>query len=450
MTQPLIQTFFDEHPLVEHADLLMPDLVGIPRGKRIPKADLLSAFDGGSIFTSSLYSLDTTGTNVDRSGLVWEEGDADRPLFLEPRTLRIVPWRNASCQVIGELTDHDGSPFPYSPRTVLAQVVRRLKDLGLTPCAALEFEFYLVDQTLDRDGFAVLPHLERFGRHAREGEVWTHESLEDFGPFFERVEQWCDLQELPYKGVVSEYAPGQFEVNLGHGTDMLQVADEGIMFKRLIKAAALASGTRATFMAKPFPQTAGSGFHVHVSLLDQEGRNVFSETEDGEATMKRCVAGMQRLLTPSMLALAPNANSYRRFRLLSYAPTTPTWGWNNRTVAFRIPAGSAKARRIEHRVAGADANPYLVLASVLAGMLDGLLKGGDPGKPVVGNAYEQVPAAIPITWESAIEAFEKKSPLHDYFGEEFCRVYATCRHAERERFVMRITPTEYEWYLSMV
>jgi glutamine synthetase len=447
---PLVQTFFDEHPLVEHADLLLPDLVGIPRGKRIPKADLISALSGGSIFTSSLYSLDTTGSNVDRSGLVWEEGDADRPLHLEPRTLRVVPWRNASCQVVGELTDHDGSPFPYSPRTVLANVAKRFAELGLTPCAALEFEFYLVDKAPDRDGFPVLPHLERFGRHAREGEVWTHETLDDFGAFFERVEQWCDLQELPYKGVVSEYAPGQFEVNLGHGTDMVQVADEGIMFKRLIKAAALASGQRATFMAKPFPETAGSGFHVHVSLLDKDGRNVFSETADGEATMKRCVAGMQRLLGPSMLALAPNANSYRRFRLLSYAPTTGTWGWNNRTVAFRIPAGAPKARRIEHRVAGADANPYLVLAAVLAGMLDGLLKGGDPGAPIVGNAYEQIPASMPITWEDAIEAMEKPSPLHDYFGAEFCRVYSTCRDVERERFVMRITPTEYEWYLSMV
>ncbi|WP_027136034.1 glutamine synthetase family protein [Geminicoccus roseus] len=447
---PLVQTFFDEHPLVEHADLLLPDLVGIPRGKRIPKADLLSALEGGSIFTSSLYSLDTTGSNVDRSGLVWEEGDADRPLRLEPKTLRVVPWRHASCQVVGELTDHDGSPFPYSPRTVLAKVVERFAAFGLTPCAALEFEFYLVDKALNRDGFAMLPHLDRLGRPAREGEVWTHETLDDFDDFFERVEQWCDQQGLPYKGVVSEYSPGQFEVNLGHGTDMLQVADEGIMFKRLIKAAARASGHRATFMAKPFPEMAGSGFHVHVSLLDRDGRNVFSEVEGGEATMKRCIAGMQRLLGPSMLALAPNANSYRRFRLLSYAPTTGTWGWNNRTVAFRIPAGSAKARRIEHRVAGADANPYLVLASVLAGILDGLEKGGDPGRPVVGNAYEQIPASIPITWEDAIEAMENKSPLHDYFGAEFCRVYSTCRDVERERFVMRITPTEYEWYLSMV
>ena len=447
---PLVQTFFADHPLVEHADLLLPDLVGIPRGKRIPKADLISAFNGGSIFTSSLYSLDTTGSNVDRSGLVWEEGDADRPLFLEPRTLCEVPWRDGSCQVVGELTDHDGSPFPYSPRTVLADVVSRFKALGLRPCAALEFEFYLIERSPDPEGFPTLPHLERFGRHAREGEVWTHETLDDFAPFFGRVEQWCDRQQLPYKGVVSEYAPSQFEVNLGHGTDLVEVADQGIMFKRLIKAAATASGQRATFMAKPFPKTAGSGFHVHVSLLDREGRNVFGETEQGDATLKRCVAGLQRLLAPSMLAFAPNANSYRRYRLLSYAPNTGTWGWNNRTVAFRIPAGSAKARRIEHRVAGADANPYLVLASVLAGMLDGLLKGGDPGKPIVGNAYEQVPASIPITWEDAIEAMENKSPLHDYLGAEFCRVYSTCRDVERERFMMRITPTEYEWYLSMV
>ena len=446
----LADDFFAEHPLIEHADLLLPDLVGIVRGKRILTDDLRSALAGRSIFTSSLYSLDSTGSNVDRSGLVWDEGDADRPLKLAEKTLVPIPWRPTACQVVGEITEHDGTPFVYSPRSVLAKVVERFRATGYHPCAALEFEFYLVDKTLDRDGFPTLPHLDRFGRSAREGEVFGHDKLEDFGEFFELVEQWCEVQGLPYKGVVAEYSAGQFEVNLGHGTDMLHVADQGIAFKRLIKAAAQATGVRATFMAKPFPESSGSGLHIHASLLDQHGRNVFADPARGDDLIKQCVAGMQRILPPSMLILAPNANSYRRFRLLSYAPTTPSWGYNNRTVALRIPAGPNEARRIEHRVAGADANPYLVLATALAGMLDGLENGGDPGRPVTGNAYEQLPTSLPVTWEDAIEAFAAPNPLREHLGEKFCHVYGTCRQAERERFVMRITPTEYEWYLSQV
>jgi glutamine synthetase len=189
---------------------------------------------------------------------------------------------------------------------------------------------------------------------------------------------------------------------------------------------------------------------VHLSLYDRDGRNLFGETPEGDALLRHAVWGLQALMPESMLLCAPNANSYRRLRPLTYAPMAPTWGWNNRTVALRIPPSPAHARRIEHRVAGSDANPYLVLAAVLAGVLHGLERKGEPSEPVTGNAYEQVPPSLPLTWQEAIAAFSAGETLPTYLDPRFCRLYATCRAAERDRFHARVTPTEYEWYLAAV
>ena len=235
--------------------------------------------------------------------------------------------------------------------------------------AALEFEFHLIDATGGEHGAPLVPRSERLDRRPSETEVFAPERMEDQEPFFELVERYCEAQELPIKGALCEFAPGQFEINLGHVDDMLLAADQGVLLKRCIKAAARATGQRATFMAKPYAEQSGSGLHIHLSLLDGEGRNLFGETPDGERHLGHAVRGLQDLMAESMLVFAPNANSYRRLRPLTYAPTAPTWGWNNRTVALRIPPGGPSARRIEHRVAGSDANPYLVLAAMLAGVL---------------------------------------------------------------------------------
>ncbi|MEK0082042.1 glutamine synthetase family protein [Benzoatithermus flavus] len=446
-----LDVFLQEHPLTESIDLLLPDLAGIPRGKRIPPQALRSALAGEAFFTTSLYALDTTGANVDRSGLVWEEGDADRPLALDPRTLRPVPWRPGGAQIIGGLADPDGTPFFANPREVLTRVAARFAALGLKPVAALELEFYLLDLAEDEHGRPQVARCERLGqRRPAETEVFAPERMEDQEPFLELVDRYATAQEIPVKGALAEFGPGQFEVNLGHVDDMVEAADHALMLKRCIKAAARATGQRATFMAKPFVEQSGSGLHVHLSLVDREGRNLFGETEDGERHLRHAVAGLQALMTESMLIMGPNANSYRRLRPHSYAPVAPTWGRNNRTVALRIPPGPAKARRIEHRVAGADANPYLVLAAVLAGVLHGLERKEEPTPPVTGNAYAEVPASLPLTWEEAIRAFRRAEVLPAYLGERFCRLLAVCRESERNRFQARITPTEYEWYLTTV
>ena len=237
-----------------------------------------------------------------------------------------------------------------------------------------------------------MPHSDRLGRRPAETEVFAPERMEDQEPFFELVERYCEAQDLPIKGALSEFAPGQFEINLGHVDDMVLAADQGVMLKRCIKAAARATGQRATFMAKPFAEQSGSGLHVHLSLLDRDGRNLFGETPDGERQLRHAVRGLQDLMAEAMLVFAPNANSYRRLRPLTYAPTAPTWGWNNRTVALRIPPGGAG--RAPHR---ASRRRLRRQSLSRAGRGAGRRARGpgerqEPDEPIVGNAYAQAPA----------------------------------------------------------
>lgn len=444
------EAFLAEHPLTESIDVILPDLAGIIRGKRLPPKDFVSACRDGTYFTTGLYGLDSTGTNVGEIALVWQDGEADRPTRLDLGTLRPVPWRAGGAQIIADMRDHDGSPFFANPRQILADVAARFARLGLRAVAALELEFYLVDMESDPQGRPLLANCARLGRRPQEIEVFALERYEDQEAFLELVDRYAAAQELPVKGSVSEYAPCQFEINLGHVDDMVRAADHALMLKRCIKAAARATGQRATFMAKPFEEQSGSGLHVHLSLLDRDGRNLFGETAEGGTRLRHAVWGLQQLMAEAMLIFAPNANSYRRLRPLSYAPTAASWGENNRTVAVRIPPGPAGARRVEHRVAGADANPYLVLAAVLAGVLHGLEHGGEPTQPIRGNAYGQVPADLPLTWEEAIAACRRGQRLGTYLDDRFLALYTACREGERNRFHGRITPTEYAWYLTSV
>ena len=444
-----LEAFLAEHPLTQALELLLPDLVGILRGKRVGLDEAPGLFRGEGLFTTSLYAIDTAGQNVDESGLVWEEGDADRSLYLDPVTLRPVPWKPERAQTIGGLRNRDGSAFFADPRSVLAGVVARFAERGLTPCVALELEFYLIEPGLDAAGVARRQVSARLGRRPREPEVYAFDRLDEADEVLDLIERWCDAQDLPYKGCLTEYGPGQFEVNLGHRADALLAADEALMLKRLIKAAARETGGQATFMAKPFEGESGNGLHVHVSLLDRDGNNVFAGA-NGEALLGHAIHGLQATLDESILLFAPNANSYRRLQPMSYAPTAPTWGHNNRTVAFRVPAGDPKARRVEHRVAGADANPYLVAAAVLAGILHGLETAGDPGPPTTGNAYASAGTTIPTEWSDAIRTNVAGEVLERYIDPRFLKLYRTCRAAEQRRFAGRVTPTEYEWYLSGV
>jgi glutamine synthetase len=424
-------------------DVILPDLAGIARGKRLRADAFEAAIETGLTFASSVYGIDASGKNVDASGLIWQEGDADRPCLVDWTTLASVPWRPGGVQVLAGLGEHEGGPFFADPRAILAMVAGRFQSLRLRPVCALELEFYLLHERDARRAGGLL----RAPRDATPGQVYGLDPLEERQAFLSRLADFCAAQGLPAKSAVSEYAPDQLEVNLGHLPDPVRAADHAFLLKRAVRAAARADGLLATFMAKPLPRQAASGMHVHVSLTDEAGANLFARDE---RALGHAIAGLQATMAEAMLLCAPNANSYRRLRPLSYAPTAPTWGHNNRTVALRIPTGAAAARRIEHRVAGADANPYLVLAAVLAGIHHGLTNELAPDAPITGNAYAQVAPSLPLSWDRALEAFAAATVLPGYLGEKFCRLYGACRAAERDRFADLITPTEYAWYLKTV
>lgn len=450
---PAVDAFLAEHPLAESVDLLLPDLNGVLRGKRLGMDGLAGALRGECFLTSSLYAFDVTGATVERSSVVRDDGEIDLPVALDPATLHPVPWQPGRAQILGGLGDGQGRPHFADPRALLGRVAARFAELGLAPVAALELEFHLLDGELDPTGRPEGLRSPRLGgARGTETDVFLPERLDEQERFLTLVEEYAGAQGIALKGTVAEYAPGQFEVNLGHGHDMLRAADEAVMLKRLIRAAAQATGQRATFMPKPFEGQSGSGLHAHVSLTDREGRNVFGETGPvGDATLRFAAGGLLALMPESTLAFAPTANGYRRLRPGAYAPTAATWGHNNRTVAVRVPPGPASARRLEHRVAGADANPYLVLAAVLAGIHHGLTHRLGPGDPATGDAYvaPTEAARLPLSWGEAIAAWRRGEALRTYLGDRLTDLYADCREFERDRFRARVTPTEYAWYLGI-
>jgi glutamine synthetase len=263
----------------------------------------------------------------------------------------------------------------------------------------------------------------------------------------------CEAQGVPTGAALAEFGPSQWEVNLRHVADAREACDQAIRFKRIVKGVAHRNGVEATFMAKPYADAPGSGMHLHVSVLDRGGANVFASDDVlGNDLLKSAAAGLVETMGDGMAIFAPNANSYRRLRPELYVPMNATWGYNNRGVAVRVPVSGPSDRRLEHRVAGADANPYLVAASVLAGMLHGIEKKLVPPAPLVGNAYTQRLAAprLPGDWASALTRFGASGFLREYFGERFVTLYELTRRGEMQDFNSRISALDYAWYLEQV
>ena len=446
------EAFLAEHPDVANVDLILTDANGIVRGKRVRSDVLPKVFAEGVCFPGSVFACDISGDTVEASGLGFDRGDADDLAFPVSGTLAPTGWeRGADAQVIMTMFDSGGKPFFADPRQVLTRVLGRFGELGLKPVIALELEFYLVDRAPDEKGRPQPPRSPVSGRRESATQVYGMAELDDYSAFLAEVDRLATIQGVPADTAIAEYAPGQYEINLHHVDDALAAADHAVALKRIIRRAAEACGLDATFMAKPYADQAGSGTHVHVSLLDAEGRNVFAaEDPAGSPRLGHAAAGLLATMAEALALLAPNVNSMRRFQPDAFVPLKPCWGVNNRTAAVRIPAGDAASRRIEHRVAGADANPYLVTASVLAGMHYGLSRELEPPPPATGNAAVDDGVLLPGSWLHAIEALEASTVLGDYLHPEFLRVYVACRRHERLRFHRSITPLEHDWYLRTV
>ncbi|HET7203653.1 MAG TPA: glutamine synthetase family protein [Steroidobacteraceae bacterium] len=443
------EAFLATHPDVEAVQLVITDANGIGRGKNIAREELATLYTHGRNVAGSILGLDITGEDVEGTGLVWEVGDADQCCRPVAGSLRLVPWlTRPTAQVLGTMFGLDGRPAKADPRHVLARVIARCEAAGFTPVVAVELEFYLLER--DADGGLVPSRGMLSGQRRTRIDAYGLGRLDDMSPLFDDLYRAARGQGLPVRTLMSEYAPGQFEITLEHRSDALRAVDEAILFKRAVRGVAARHGRVACFMAKPFTARAGSGMHLHASLADRAGTNACAADEPaGSALLRQAIGGLRRTLADGMAIYAPNANSYRRFRALSYAPVAGTWGINNRSVSLRVPAGPPASRHVEHRVAGADANPYLVSALVLGGMLHGIEHRIDPGPPVEGNGYAlAVTDELPTQWPAALERAASSSFMRETLGSDFLKVFLAIKQQECEKFGALVTDRDYEWYLD--
>ncbi|MDH4609927.1 glutamine synthetase family protein [Pseudomonas sp. BN102] len=446
--------FLEQNPDIDAFELFILDANGVPRGKLLHRDELLAVYETGRPLPSTILGLTMHGEDVENSGLVWDVGDIDCRAYPLEGSLVRLPWRKmATAAVQVSMHPQEGMPAAIAdPRHVLIDVIERLKADGYHPVMACELEFYLLDQKRDAQG-RPQPALDADGNRPRGTQVYGLRELEQIEPFLADLYAACKAQGIPARTAISEYAPGQVEITLEHG-DALEAMDQAVRYKRLVKGVAHSHGMQACFMAKPFGDLAGTGMHMHVSLADAEGRNQFaSELSDiqggaGTPLLRQAVGGMLASLLDSLLLFCPNANSYRRFQANSYAPLAPTWGVDNRTVSLRVPGGPANSRHIEHRICGADANPYLAAAAILAGIHRGIREGLDPGNPVEGNGYAQAKELLPTDWLTSLRALEQSSWARDAFGTAFLGVYLAVKRAEYRQFMAEVGEQDWNWYLT--
>lgn len=452
-----VDAFVSENPKVTGVDMLVPDMCGILRGKRIGLSGIDKLHEGGVSLPGSTYMLDARGQNCDSIVYGTSDGDPDYPCLGVAGSLKQVPWaKSPTAQVMASMVGHDGSPFFADPRYLLARAAQPLVDEGYTPVTAIELEFYLLDPKADLHGRPVPAVMPESGIRPETNQVYGIEELYAVEAFMRDVADFCEIQGVPADAITAEYGPGQYEINLKHIDDPIRACDDAVLLKRIIKAAARRHGMIATFMAKPFAEHAGSGMHIHMSLLNKEGRNSFAgpvEPTSGlpiSPGLKHAIGGLAATMGEAMALFAPNANSYRRFVAHAYAPINTAWGVDNRTVSLRIPRSDALAMRVEHRVAGADANPYLVMAAVLAGIHHGMTNKLNPGPMETANAYDKPASDLPMRWEQALTRFSDGEVMARYLGQHYCETYAAARGFENDAIQARIPALDYAWYMRTV
>lgn len=425
------------------------DLNGQMRGKRVPPSYAVKLDSGAVRMPFSALNVDLWGADIEGSPLVFETGDADGVLRPTDRGPVPMPWLETPTALVPMcLYDDNGTPFAGDPRHALAAVLARYARRGWKVIAATELEFTL----LDSSGAQPQPPLNPVtGRRLHGEAVLSMAEMDAFDAFFTELYDGCAEMGIPAQTAISESGIGQFEINLNHQHAM-RCADDTWLFKALTRGLARKHGFTATFMAKPYADDAGNGMHVHFSVLDENGRNVFDNGgREGTKTLRAAVAGCLAAMPGSTLIFAPHGNSYTRLVPGAHAPTGASWAYENRTAAIRIPGGAPAARRIEHRVAGGDINPYLMLAAVLGSALTGIEDELEPPAPITGNAYEVdgLPQ-LAADWDSAITAFEADPIMARIFPEDLIRNLVMTKRQETARFADLNPDSHWLSYLESV
>lgn len=446
-----LDAFLAARPGLRFIDLLLHDLHGVDRGKRIDVASIRDTFANGLLLPASLFASDVGGSTVQATGLGFDDGDADRPCMPIQRSLVDIPWLDGTvAQAQVSMHERGGLPFAGDPRHLLQKVLKRFAELELAPVVAVELEFHFIDQQRTAEGLPQPPRSPLTGRREFRTQINSMLDVDDYSAVLNAIDRTCHAQGVPSTSALAEYGAGQFEVNLLH-TDALSACDQAARFKRIVKCVSRHQGMDATFLPKPYADSAGSGLHVHVSVNDAQGRNVFaSEHPMGSELMQHAAAGMLATMADGMAIFAPLANSWRRFRPEAYVPLTADWSVNNRGAALRVPVSDAPNRRLEHRVAGAEANPYLVMSWVLGGVLRGLAEKIAPPPPLQGNAYngrQPMGEALPRYWPIALDRFENSGFARELLGAELHQLYSMVKRHELDEFNAQVTPQECALYL---
>ncbi|MCK6400966.1 MAG: glutamine synthetase family protein [Sphaerotilus natans subsp. sulfidivorans] len=443
-----LEQWLDRNRVTE-IECLVPDLTGVARGKILPRQKFTE--DRGMRLPEAVVAMGVTGEFPSEGPYydVISPTDHDMHLRPDPRTVRIVPWASdPTAQVVHDCYDKAGNMVPFAPRSVLRRVCELFEAEGWNPIVAPELEFYLVARNTDPD-MPLKPPIGRSGRAETSRQAYSIDAVNEFDPLFEDVYSYCEQMELNVDTLIHEIGAGQMEINFFHDHP-LGLADEVFFFKRTVREAAMRHNMFATFMAKPIAGEPGSAMHIHQSIVDAQGRNIFSN-EDGSASdmFRWYIGGLQKYIPAAMALFAPYVNSYRRLARFTAAPINIQWGTDNRTVGIRSPVASPAARRIENRVIGADANPYVALAATLACGYLGMKNRVEPTPECKGDAYlgdYQLPRSL----GEALEKLRAERDLATVLGESFITVYTEVKEIEYAEFMKVISPWEREHLLLHV
>jgi glutamine synthetase len=422
---------------VRDIECIFPDVSGYPRGKLMPAA---SFANGNELRIAQAIPMQCV-TGEYSYDPIFRDEDPDVRLVPDYATLKRVPWASKPRYLaIHDCVELSGEWCAFAPRSVLKTVLQRYRERGLSPVVAPEIEFYITAANAD-PALPLAPPRGRSGRAEAGQSAFSLNMLNELAPFWDEFHAAVDALGIGSDTWIHEVGTTQYEINLMHG-DPLAVADQAFLFKYAAKEVALRHGLNAVFMAKPIAGEAGSSMHLHQSVVDTEGRNIFSAA-DGSASEAffHYIAGLQAYMPDLMLIYAPFVNSYRRYVTGSQAPINLHWGHDNRTAGLRIPASGPAARRVENRIAGADANPYLAIAATLAAGLAGMDEKLRPTEPITGNGYDHA-HDLARTFLAAHELMAKSRSAPRLLGPELVQAYLSVKGLEYDSFQREISAWE--------
>ena len=439
-----ISAFFKQHGVAD-VECIFSDISGYPRGKLMPDSRFAAGVELRICQAIPMQAV----TGEYSYNPVFPDSDPDVRMLPDYRTLTLAPWASQPRAVaVHDCLELNGELCTFAPRSTLKRVLADYTALGLTPVVAPEIEFYVTAANAD-PAQPLVPPAVRGGRAEVGQSAFSLNMLNELAPFWDEFRAALITLQIDADTWIHEVGATHYEINLMHG-DAVAVADQAFLFKYAARELALKHGLNAVFMAKPIAGSSGSSMHLHTSVVDASGANVFSLSDGGASPLfEQFIAGLQTYGPELMLMLAPHVNSYRRYVAGSQAPTNMAWGYDNRTTGLRVPTSPPVARRVENRVAGADANPYLAIAATLAAGLAGIREQLQASDPLASNGYDEA-HGLPRSMDVALEKMQRSVIARKAFGDDFVTGYCAVKALEHEHYLNEVSAWERRYLLPQV